>query len=250
MTIGAIIQARTTSTRFPGKVLHTLPYNSSTTILQQVIGKIQRVTSIDTIIVATTTNTSDDPIVEIAHNEGTSAFRGSEDNVLERYMHAAKSASLDTIVRITSDCPCIDPQTTSQIIKEHLSSGADYTSNTIERTFPRGLDTEVFSMSALRDAYSNATEAYEKEHVTPYIYKTNAHNYKIHSVRANDALHASDIRLTVDTKEDYALLCTLFDYGSTTVPDILALLKEKPWLQYINGSVQQKPLTLSCKEVV
>ena len=177
--IGAIIQARTSSTRLPGKVLLELPYGSGITVLQQVIRRLKQSKKIDTIVVATTEDRADDAIVDIASREGVLSFRGSKDNVLERYYQAAKAFGLETIVRITSDCPCIDASVVDTTIDQYFTANADYSSISAARTFPHGLDHEVFSFAALETTYKNATEDYEKEHVTPYIYRSNPGAFKI-----------------------------------------------------------------------
>src|SRR5271157_2438354 len=174
MKIGAIVQARTSSTRLPGKILRELPYHSGTTVLQQVIRRLKKSVGLNEIIVATTINDEDKKIVDVALNENVGWFRGSKDNVLERYYSAAKENKLDIIVRLTSDCPCIDPEIVDRVITDHLERGSDYTSNLLIRTFPHGMDTEVINFNVIERAHREATKDYEREHVTPYIYKTNA----------------------------------------------------------------------------
>ena len=172
MKIGAIIQARTSSTRLPQKVLKPLPFNSKTNVLQQVIRRVSKSELIDEIIIATTIHDEDEKIVEVAKKENIKFYKGSLENVLERYYNAALENSLDVVVRITSDCPCADANIIDEIIKKHIDSDADYTSNTLTRGFPRGIDAEVINFSVLEKAYENATDKFEKEHVTPFIYKT------------------------------------------------------------------------------
>ncbi len=253
MKITAIIQARTSSTRLPGKVLLPLPYNSDITVLQQVIGRTKKSNLIDDIIVATTTDKEDEKIVEIAKKENVKWFKGSKKNVLERYYKAAKENKSDVIVRITSDCPCIDWNVIDKTIATHIKENADYTSNTIKRTFPHGLDVEVFNFDVLEEAYCNASREFEKEHVCPYIHTTNKHKFKIASLEAPKQLTAPDIRITLDTKEDYALLCSVFDYlypknQFFNAYDIVNLFKEKPWLKFINEKVLQKRIFYSLEE--
>ncbi len=253
MKIGAIIQARTTSTRLPKKVLKELPYGSGITVLEQVIRRLKKSNLLDEIIVATTVNPEDDSIVEISKKEGVKFFRGSEENVLERYYQCAKKNDVDVVVRITSDCPCIDWDIMDIVIEKHLQTKADYTSNTIKRTFPHGLDVEVVSFKALEKAYCEASEDFEKEHVCPYIHTTNKEKFKIVSVEAPNHLTAPDIRITLDTEEDYALLCAVFDYlylqnNYFQAVDIISLFKEKPWLKLINKKVLQKKIFSSLEE--
>lgn len=247
MKIGAIVQARTTSTRLPGKVLKKLPFNSGITVLQQVVRRLKRSDKIDEIIIATTTEAEDSEIVEKAELEGVRWFRGSRDDVLSRYYLTAKENKLDLIVRITSDCPCIDPEVVDLVVTEHIKANADYTSNQLIRTFPHGLDTEVLTFDALEKAYCEAANDFEREHVCPYIYKTKAELFKIIVVEAPPDLYAPDIRITLDTEEDYALLCAVFDYLHTgdeifKTTDIIRLFQEKPWLKLVNRRIAQKKI--------
>lgn len=243
MKIGAIIQARTSSTRFPKKVLKSLPYESDICVLQQDIRRVKQSKLLDEVIIATTMNSEDNEIVEVAIKENTPYFRGSLDNVLERYYDAAREYDLDVVVRITSDCPCVDWQIIDEIIQSHIDSGADYTSNTLIETFPRGIDCEVFNFEVLKEAYLNANEKYEKEHVTPYIYKTNPDKFKINKYVSSEDY--SNIRITLDTPQDYAVLCVIYDnlYENDnffTLTDILDLFEKKPWIKYINEDIIQK----------
>lgn len=245
--IGAIIQARTSSTRLPGKVLLELPYGSGITVLQQVIRRLKQSKKIETIVVATTEDKTDDALVDIASREGVSSFRGSKENVLERYYLAARTFGLDTVVRITSDCPCVDASIVDSLIARHIDAGADYTSNALARTYPHGLDAEVISFTALTEAYKQATQDFEKEHVTPFIYKTHPGKFKILSATAPEVLKHPDIRITLDTKEDYVLLCNLYDYLYQpniffNIHDIMKIFYEKPWIKLINKDVAQKKI--------
>jgi spore coat polysaccharide biosynthesis protein SpsF len=253
MKIGAIIQARSGSSRLPKKVLKPLPYGSDITVLQQVIRRVKRSLSLDEIIVATTTKSQDDAIVHIAEKEKVKTFRGDEKDVLSRYYFAAKEHNLDVIVRITSDCPCIDPRVVDRVVLTHLKEEADYTSNTLKRTYPHGLDVEVISFKALEEAFCKATKPFEREHVCPYIHTTNREKFKLVNVEAPPHLRAPDIRITLDTEEDYALLCAVFDYLYPETPffggeEIVNLFREKPWLKLINRKVVQKKTFLSEEE--
>ena len=245
MKIGAIIQARTSSTRLPGKVLKYLPYNSKVTVLGQVIRRLKKSSLLDMIIVATSTDIIDERIVDIAVKENVTVFRGSLDNVLERYYLAAVEYDLDLVVRVTSDCPCIDPGIVDYAVINHLESAADYTSNSLIRSFPHGLDVEVFNFNVLEKAYLEATHDFEQEHVTPFIYKSNPESFTINNISADEEITAPDIRITLDTIEDYALLCTVYDYLYPTdnffnIGDIVNLFKVKPWLKLINKNILAK----------
>ncbi|MCD6238898.1 MAG: glycosyltransferase family protein [Thermotogae bacterium] len=254
MEIAAIIQARTSSTRLPQKVLKELSYNSGITCLEQVIRRVKKSKKLNEIIIATTEGKEDDDIVKIAQKESVKYFRGSKENVLSRYYFAAKENNIDVIVRITSDCPCIDPDIIDLVIDTHINKMADYTSNTLTRTYPHGLDVEVFNFNALEEAYKKATKDFEKEHVTPYIYK-NPQRFKINILKAPKELYAPDIRITLDTEEDYALLCAVFDYlypknEYFNAYDIVNLFKEKPWLKLINKRVVQKKILNTLEEEI
>lgn len=241
MKIGAIIQARMSSTRLPGKVLKELPYGSNITVISQVIRRLKRCKQLDDIVVATTSKEEDNQIVEIALSEEVKYFRGSSENVLERYYFTAKEHEIDTVVRITSDCPCIDPEIVDLTVEKHLASRADYTSNCLPRTFPHGLDVEVIEVKALHKAYIGASTDLEKEHVTTYFYKTAPNLFRIVNYRAPAELYAPHIRITLDTEKDYALLCAVYDYLYPENPyfsgyHIKQLFDQKPWLKLINNS--------------
>ncbi|MEN4018363.1 MAG: glycosyltransferase family protein [Methanobacterium sp.] len=244
MKIGAIIQARTSSTRLPEKVLKNLPYDSNITVLEQVIRRLKKSNVLNEIIVATTTDKDDEKIVNIAKKEKVPWFRGSKDNVLERYYLASEKNDLDIVVRITSDCPCVDPDIVDMLVEHHLKSNSDYTFNTLIRTFPVGLDVEVISFNALKKCYTNAESDLEKEHVTTYVHK-NPDLFKTENIRASDDLYGPYIRITLDTEEDYALLCSIFDYlykndNFFKSNDIIKLFNDKPWLKLINKKIISK----------
>ena len=246
MNIGAVIQARYSSTRLRGKVLRQLPPNSGITVLEQVIRRVKRAGRINDIVVATTTEEEAREIVGIAKKEGVKHIEGSTEDVLSRYYLAARENGLDVIVRITADCPCVDPEVIDIIVEKHLAQKADYTSNTLKRTFPRGVCVEAFNFKVLEIAKNKSRDAREKEHVTPYIYRRPT-SFKIEQVEAPARLRGPDIRVTLDTEEDYALLCKVFDflypknkYFGTA--DIIKLYKEKPWLKLTNEKVVQKTI--------
>lgn len=252
MKTGAIIQARTSSARLPGKVLKELPYASNITCLEQVIRRVKKSKKLNDIIIATTKEKEDNEIINIVKKEDVKYFRGSKENVLSRYYFAAKENNIDLIVRITSDCPCIDADITDLTIDGHINKMADYTTNSLVRTYPHGLDVEVFNFNALEKAYKNATKDYEKEHVTPYINR-NPQIFKINEMKAPKELYVPDIRVTLDTEEDYALLCVVFDYlypknKYFNAYDIANLFNKKPWLKLINKKIMQKKIFNTLEE--
>lgn len=237
----AIIQARTGSTRLPGKVLIEL---FGKTVLEHVIHRVQQTSLLDEIIIATTCATSDDPIVEIAKKCGVECFRGSETDVLSRYYHAAKHHGADVIARITSDCPLIDPHVNDDIIRYYHQHDYSIVLNAgdepCHRTYPRGLDIEVFSFGELEEAFFYASKPYEREHVTSYIFdnKPKVYYYK------NDADY-SQYRWTLDTSEDLDFIKEVYKHfyrGSHNFyfKDILEFLRSNPQISQINSSVEQK----------
>jgi spore coat polysaccharide biosynthesis protein SpsF len=248
MKTGAIIQARMSSERLPGKVLNELPYGSGISSLEQIVYRLQQVESIHDVIIATSTNEEDKAIVDMADSKGIHVYTGSLNNVLERFTFAARSFHFDHVVRITGDCPCIDPVIIEETIQKHLQEEADFTTTgALKRTFPVGMDAAVIKMQALEEAYQNADNEYEKEHVTPYIYKSNPKKFKIVSVEASEELADPTLRVTMDTPEDYLLLCSIYDalYSknqSFGLREILTLLEHKPWLRKINEKSQHKKI--------
>ncbi|MGR3176001.1 MAG: cytidylyltransferase domain-containing protein [Candidatus Scalindua sp.] len=253
MKIGAIVQARTSSTRLPGKVLKDLPYGSGINVLQHVIRRLRKSRKLDDIIIATTQNKADKKIVELSDSEKVKWFKGSEEDVLSRYYFAAKENSLDIIVRVTSDCPCIDPEIVDNLIEEHLKARADYTSNALIRTYPHGLDAEIINFSALEKAFKQTEDLYEREHVTEHIILNRSQDFNIHGMEAPKRLLAPDIRITIDTEQDYALLCAVFEYlyaenNFFNAEDIIKLFYNKPWLRFINKDTINKKKFDTLKE--
>ena len=252
MKIAAIIQARIASTRLPKKILKFLPYDGNITVLEQVIRRLKRSKRLNNNIILAVAEEDEGDLINIAEKEQIMFFKGSINNVLSRYYLAAKENNLNVVVRITSDCPCIDSEIVDAIIDKHITSKTDYTSNTLTRTYPRGFDVEVFNFTALDKAHKNAKKSYEIEHVTPYIYK-NPNLFNIIQHEAPKALYAPDIRITLDTEEDYALLCFVFDYLYPKNPyftayDVINLFNAKPWLKLVNKKVIQKKIFNSLEE--
>lgn len=239
--IVCIVQARTGSTRLPGKVLREVEGKS---LLEHLVERLNYCNRIYRIILATTEKESDKPIVEIAQELGIGWFRGSEGDVLSRYLGAARAHEAEVIIRVTSDCPLIDPETIDQVVELFTKSGVDYASNTIERTYPRGLDVEVFSLEALAKVHSLAKEESYREHVTLYMYR-HPDRFKLANLVAPADLRRPDLRLCVDTQEDLELISAIYGElyrGGTiiNVRDAIALLDAKPELTLINTHVQQK----------
>jgi len=237
MNISAIIQARMGSSRLPGKVLKEI--NSKPMVLQ-VIERLKKSKKIDNIVLVIPDTKENDILESFCLENRINYFRGSEADVLSRYYGAAEKFNSDVIVRITSDCPLIDPEVVDWVIEKHLSSGADYTSNVFKRTFPRGFDTEVFNFEVLKKAYQETKESYQREHVTPYIWQ-NPEIFRIESVEASAELNYPEFRLTVDTEKDLELIRRIFDYlPDPGIKKVIGLLKEKPELVKLNSNVKQK----------
>lgn len=209
MKVVCIIQARMGSTRLPGKVMLGL---CGKTVLGHVIERVKMVKNIDEIVIATTTKEDDSIIVEEALKYDVKVFRGSEEDVLSRYYYAAKENDADVVVRITSDCPLIDPEIIDEMLSRfkylYKENKVDYLSNTLERTFPRGLDAEIFSFKILEDAFINAEKYHQREHVTPYIYE-NANKFKLVGGYQKD-IDYSYHRWTLDTEEDFELIRRIY----------------------------------------
>lgn len=237
-----IVQARMTSTRLPGKVLLPL---AGEPMLTRLIERLRRVRRADGIVVATTTNATDDPIAALCAQLGVPCHRGSEHDVLSRYADAARVHGADVVVRITSDCPLIDPALIDQTIAAFDEGGSDYVSNMLPPTWPYGMAVEVFSAAALAQAHAEATQAAEREHVTPFLY-WHPERYRLRNVAS--PVDLSQHRWTVDTPEDFELVGRLFDHLMPNHPhftqaDVLALLDQHPDWIAINQHIQQKPAT-------
>lgn len=205
----AIIQARMSSTRLPGKVLLEVDEKPLLAIL---ISRLSNSKYINKVIVATSDHDSDDIIEEFCKENNVNCFRGDLNDVLSRYYQCAKLLSPKHVIRITADCPLIDCEIVDQVVKMHLDSNADYTSNTIEPTFPDGLDTEVIRMEVLEYINTVARLPSQREHVTKYIIDNKA-QFKICSYKDN--LDHSDLRWTVDTIDDFQVIktiCCQFDH--------------------------------------
>lgn len=231
------------STRLPGKVLREV---MDKPLLQYLIERLKRVALADEIVIATTTNSEDQDIVEFCKAEQVPLFRGKSEDVLDRFYMAAKAFKADVIVRITADCPLMDPKLVDQVIEYYLKSYPkyDYVSNSHARSFPIGMDVEVFSFKALEEAFTESTLLEEKEHVTPFIYRR-PNRYQKDLITSGKDL--SSLRLTVDTLDDFKLIQLLLEklYPKNpefSLEDILNLLKGYPeWIK-INSHVPHNHL--------
>ncbi len=237
----AIIQARMGSTRLPGKVLMDIAGRS---MLAWVVSRTRRAATVDEVVVATTDSPADDAIVAECAAIGVPVFRGSEDDVLDRYHRTAEAFDADPVVRITSDCPLIDPGVVDLVVGTFRDLSPDYAGNALERRFPRGLDCEAISSGALLRTWREAREPYERAHVTPFIYQ-HPELFRLVSVRA--PINHGAMRWTVDTKEDLEFVRAVFagipHTGSFSYHDALDLLRARPELAKINQGVSQKCLS-------
>lgn len=240
MRIVAIIQARMGSTRLPGKILRPL---AGEPVLLRVIERVRASNSFDEIVVATTVRDIDDPAADAAADFGATVVRGDESDVLSRYGLGAKVSAADAIMRITADCPLIDPDVLGAMVGLFRTGDADLVSNCVRRTFPRGLDAELFSRSALDIMLAEATAPAEREHVTPYLY-ANPDRFCI--VSYEGARDYSDYRLTLDTPEDFDLLDRIFaaadDPDTIRLAGVLALFDAHPEWRSINAHIEQKKI--------
>jgi len=237
--ITVIIQARTGSTRLPGKVLKEI---GGRTLLEILVERVKHATLVDKIIVATTDKTEDDKIVGLVEKLGLDCFRGSENDVLDRYYQAARKFKADTVIRITGDCPLMDPKVIDQVVgfyKEN-SDKFDYVSNIRPPTFPDGMDVEVFPFTVLEKAWKNAELPSEREHVTAYI-ANHPEIFRIGNVVYK--YNASSVRLTVDSEEDFKLIERIlkgFDYENNfSLEDILDFRKKYPDIFLINARYER-----------
>jgi spore coat polysaccharide biosynthesis protein SpsF len=240
--IVAIIQARMTSSRLPGKVMLDI---AGYPMLDHVLYRVSKTKLVDEIIVATTTNPADDPIEVFCHEKGFSCFRGSEFDVLDRFYQSALANEADIIVRITADCPLIDADMIDAMLKSFMDNQVDFAANRLpppwKRTFPIGLDIEIASFQALENAWKNATTKFEREHVMPYLYEVPE---RFKTLLIHHEPDYGNRRWTVDTAEDLVLVRRIFqhfspqrDFGWLEVVELLAL---NPGWETVNFNVPAK----------
>lgn len=239
MRVVAIIQARMGSTRLPGKVLKNL---AGKCVLEHVVERVKLVRSVDEVIVATSNKRADGVIEELCLRNGVACFRGSEEDVLGRFYHAAVQFGAEIIVRVTADCPLIDFQTVDLLVAQLRREHLDYISVEVEK-IPLGLPSEVFTFAALKRAYFEARNTYDKEHVTSYIYANEEH-FVCRRIAPEKRLQRPDLRLTLDTAEDLLLLeeiySRLHQQGKPVdIFSVIDLLDAEPRLKSINAIPQK-----------
>jgi spore coat polysaccharide biosynthesis protein SpsF len=237
----ATIEARMTSTRLPGKVLSLA---AGKPMLELMVERLRFVRELDQIVIATTINRTDDVIEALARELGVGVWRGSEDDVLSRVMEAAKTHRADILVQLTGDCPLIDPRIVSRVIAEYRRAGADYVSNVLMRSYPIGMDTQVYAAAILEDVARRADEPRYHEHPSLYIYK-HPQAYSLANVLAPPAETRPEMRLTLDTPEDLEVIRAIFaalrpralDFP---LSDMLAFLDAHPEIAAINAKVKHR----------
>lgn len=245
MHVVAVVQARTHSTRLPGKVLYPL---AGRPVLAHVVDRLRTASTVDDVVVATSTRQADDAVAHAAERAGAGVHRGSESDVLGRMYGAAVEAGADVVVRGTADNPLVPPALTDRVV-EAVAAGADYASNTVDRTFPHGLIVEAFSMDTFDEVESASTEPHQREHVTQY-YLEQPEEFDLVNVVWGDvfdwtpAVAYDEIRLTVDEPADYELLWRLYegvdpdDRGIVPVREAIAYAVEEGHVD-LNADVQQ-----------
>lgn len=237
--IGIITQARTTSTRLPAKILLEAKGRS---VIEHHINRL--LWSNIPVYIATTIHHAGS-IVEFAERRNIPYHQGDEHNVLKRFYECAEKFNLDVVIRVTSDCPLIDGHLIEEALKRYMDFESDriYYSNALVRTYPRGLDFEIFSFALLKEAYENATLPSDKEHVTPYINQNRSGNVLVKHHTASE--NHSDLRWTLDTEDDWKLLRTMFEeynVAELSYPEILNLFETQPKLRSINSHIKQKEI--------
>ena len=235
-TIGAIVQARMTSSRLPGKVLMPI---DGTPMLAHQIYRIKQAKMLDKIIVSTSTHETDNPISELCNSIGVDLYRGSLEDVLDRFSKTANFFKVDSIVRLTADCPLIDPGLIDKVIVGFLKNDYDYFSNCNPPTYPDGLDVEIFSKEVLTVAVENAKLPSQREHVSPFI-KRNLPKSKMGNLESET--NYSNLRWTVDEMSDLTFVREVFselyiNNNNFTWYDVLCLIKQKPNLLNINSKL-------------
>lgn len=234
--ICAIIQARMGSTRLPGKILKKV---NGMTLLEYQVHRIKKAQLLNRIIIATTNLNRDNKIEKLCAKRKIECFRGSQNNVLDRYYQCAKMVKADIIVRLTADCPLVDPEIIDKTIKLFLQKKPDYCSNTIppeSSRYPDGSDVEVFSMKALRKAWKEVKNVSDEEHVTFYLWKNNR---KFTTIQLKNTSDWSPYRFTIDYPEDFAVVKFIIEelisrnsFGH--LPEIIDILRDNPQIKNLN----------------
>jgi spore coat polysaccharide biosynthesis protein SpsF len=240
----AIVQGRMASSRLPDKILKGI---GGQPMLAWVVERARRATKIDQVVVATTTEASDDPVEAFCRERGYLCYRGSMHDVLDRFYQAARLYQADVVVRFTADCPLLDPGLVDHVLAEFFKAGADFAANRLPppftRTYPIGLDTEVCTFAALERAWKETTAQHDREHVMPYLYEVDG-RFKV--VRVESEKDYGWMRWTVDTPQDLELIrqvaARLADRPNFTWLDVVEVFEREPELAQINSSVQHRTM--------
>lgn len=241
--IWAVVAARMTSSRLPGKVLLPLAGRPA---LAHLIARLRRSRYLDGVVIATAAHAANDPIRACAAAAHVPVFSGSEDDVLDRTLQAAQSVGAEVIVQVTGDCPLIDPAVVDRAIDAYLQHRPDYACNRLPETYPNGLDTEVFATALLAEVATVTDDPPDREHVSLYLYE-HPERYTLLNVPAPPGHHWPGLRLTLDTWEDYQVIRAIFDALFPANPDfglteILDWLRAHPQWVLVNHDVKQKPV--------
>lgn len=239
--IAATIEARMTSSRLPGKVLKECGGKS---MLAHMVGRVRQAQVLDDIIIATTVNATDDPIIAEARRLGVKYYRGSEDNVMLRVLEAAEMHNVDVIVELTGDCPLMDPALIDEAVVEYQASGVDYLSNLSEedyaqgRSHPLGYGVQVFRTAALKEAYHQTSDPLDLEHVSRYLYRTPT-RFSVKYLSPPAAQQGPQMSVTLDTPEDFQVITAVIGSLSPrneyfTIEDVVSFLKSHPEIRQIN----------------
>ncbi len=240
-SIWAVVAARMTSSRMPGKSMAILAGRPS---LAHIITRLGKSQYLDGIVIATTEHATDDPIRACARSANVPVFSGSEDDVLDRTLKAAQMVNAGLLVQVTGDCPMIDASVVDRTIAGYLQVKPDYACNRMPESYPNGMDTEVFAMSVLAQVATLTNDPADHEHVSLYIYD-HPERYRLLNVPAPQEHHWPELRLTLDTREDYALLTAVYDALYPTNPvfglsETLTFLRAHPELLELNKDVKQR----------
>ena len=234
MRVVAIVQARMGSTRLPCKVMKPI---GGVPMIEILLARLARATEVDEIVVATSADPCNQPLADLVNSLGYKCSRGSENDVLERYVHAARSANADVVVRITGDCPLVDPVLVDEAVRQFNALKVDYFSNTSPPTYPDGLDIEVFKMGSLERAACETSKPFDREHVTPYLRESG--RFKQNGMRHSEDL--SGLRWTVDELVDYEVVSKVFKHFSPDIffnwHQVLQLQQSKPDFFSLNRQI-------------
>ena len=243
LKVAVVIEARMGSTRLPGKVLAPIMERP---MLSFLLERVKRAKTIDEIVVATTTKAADDKIEGLAKEEGVKVFRGSEEDVLQRVTLAAQELRADAVVRLTADCPLVDWRIVDRLVKIYQQGNYDYISNVIERSFPLGFDIEVFSFKKLQEIEKTATEKVYREH-PPYYFYAHPSKFRLKNWKAQGKMNWPDLRVTLDTKEDYLVLTKIFEElypknSDFSAEEVVSLMRLHPEWAAINSQIKHRHL--------